>query len=356
MKQAFLVISEDERKVVNADKVDHSDFSQIFQCIRCNATVTLRSGHYRGGSWIAPSFVHPEGDLKECSLRVSIDLKSENKADAFAIIGRGQNNKKLEKAFIDFFKACIRCNPYLKPSFLPNYTFYPEDNGLYRGDALHLKRYINYNKAPGRSHDHPELLLDSCVVILKSLNSQKFFLDSVSELREKLLLEKSLSDQALRVAAAQGVSVEDFIKSHCSRLLGITKYLCKGSSDSLRKQFFEIVIWADRYNLPFPIDLILTQRDKAIGELMSQYPGFRKERSDEELLDSRQKFVQKIKSYDFQMLANIQSNPLYLRDSFSDFYEGVHSSRGEFVSFALQKTFQSIKMYNWLYLPNFYGS
>jgi hypothetical protein len=94
MEKAYLVISQTEIKLVNAYEVEHSDYSRIFQCCITSATLTLRQEYFRNGHLVRASFVHPEGDMSDCNLRVSFKISSSRKS-LFGLIGGGQSSKKL---------------------------------------------------------------------------------------------------------------------------------------------------------------------------------------------------------------------------------------------------------------------
>jgi hypothetical protein len=75
MKRAYLIIGKPE-KLVNADEVEYEDYSRGFKCYECNADLHLRKEHYINGHLVPATFVHPKGDISECSLRVCYDTSS----------------------------------------------------------------------------------------------------------------------------------------------------------------------------------------------------------------------------------------------------------------------------------------
>jgi len=352
MKQAYLIINQDEHKLVNADDVDHADYSRIFQCPQCRQTLTLRAGHYKGEVWISPTFVHPEGDPEDCKLRVSLSFQSRNYSDVFEILKRGQNSKKLEKAFINFLIACLEINR-MSPYPIDFYIVYAEHNGIYVGLKEELKRYIQYNKQPGRVHDYPEILLNACVALLSSPNNRKYFLNSVKTFQVQLLDEQeSQNSQTLFKKRSTGgsSSPEILIKQHCRLLNGILDFLCRGSSNTLREDFLDIAIFADYKNLFVNPNQISRQNS------LSLFSGVQISRKDErEFINIRENQITFLKRFNKQLLDRICSDPGFVREIFRDFYEGHHSLPVELIEFVLSKTVLSLRKYDWATLPHFYN-
>ncbi|MDX2254634.1 MAG: hypothetical protein NW214_03875 [Pseudanabaenaceae cyanobacterium bins.39] len=95
MQKAYLIISESQKRLVDADTVKHSDYGKIFQCPRCGGTLTLREGHYRSGNRIRATFVHSEGDHIDCDLRVNFETSSPSQP-VFDLIEKGQRALVIE--------------------------------------------------------------------------------------------------------------------------------------------------------------------------------------------------------------------------------------------------------------------
>jgi uncharacterized C2H2 Zn-finger protein len=256
MQKAYLVISKTEKKLVNACEVESSDYSRIFQCYQCNATLTLRQEYIRSGHLVRASFVHPEGDVSDCVLRVSFNITS-SKEFVFGLIGRGQSSKKLEGAFIECLKHFVL--GYRQSIILGVGECTPSHRlGILR--KLHLKRQIEYNEKPGKVHPDPDLLLKASSIILKSRQSQSYINQEINKLQLYLNSEQKAIEYFSKKQSA-GKPVETLIKNHSTELRLITNFIVRGTSDEFRKQFLRIILWGDS-DLPVYVQHLWTEEEK----------------------------------------------------------------------------------------------
>lgn len=352
MKQAYLIINQNENKLVNADDVDHADYSRIFQCPQCSETLTLRAGHYKGEVWISPTFVHPEGDPGDCKLRVTLSFQSRSYSDVLDILKKGQNRKSLEKAFMDFLRTSLEVNR-MSAHPIAFHIVYAEHNGLYVGTKDELKKYIQYNKQPGRVHGHPESFLNACVALLGSQYNQKYFLDAVSAFQVQLLDEQESQDDQNafeKRSSGRDSSTESQIKQHCRLLNGVLKFLCLGSSNDLRENFLDIAIFADYKDLFFDSQHIRKENKLGLFSGINLPQDVKRE-----FINRREERIVFMRRFDKQLLVEICSNSVFVRESFQDFYNGSYSLSTELIEFVLSKAFLSIRKYDWASLPHYYN-
>ncbi|MFB2880619.1 hypothetical protein [Floridanema aerugineum] len=346
MYEAYLVISETERKLVNADEVDYSNYRRIFQCPRCYANLTLRKGYSRNNRFVRATFVHPEGDLIDCELRVSFNIDSFSQ-NVFNILEKGQSNKKLEKAFINCYDSFrLKCNP----SILENYT--PGIPLLYNS-KLHLKRQIEYNEKPGEVYPNPKLFVDAASAILNSLQCQKYFEQKIQELENYLNLDVGILEYIQKVKKSS-IKTEIFIKYHCKYLKGISRFISRGVSDECRQEFLRRIIWGDK-KLPVSKKYLWTQQEKKIAT--ETFKIFTKNSKDEEIeiKQMREPQVKNIQAFDTLFVRKIsEKETQYLREAFLAFYQGGNTPQSEFIRFILSQTVESIQFYDWSILPDFY--
>lgn len=346
MYEAYLVISETKKKLVNADEVDYSDYGRIFQCPRCYANLTLRKGYSRNNRFVRATFVHPEGDLSDCELRVSFNLDSFSQ-NVFNILEKGQSNKKLEKAFISCYDSFrLKCNP----SILENYT--PGVSLLYNS-KLHLKRQIEYNEKPREVHPNPKLFVEAASVILNSFQCQKYFEQKIQELEKELKLDVRLLEYIQKVKKSN-IQTEAFIKNHCKYLKGISRFISRGVSDECRQEFLRRIIWGDT-KLPVSKKYLWTQQEKKIAT--ETFKLFTKNFKDEEveIKQRREPQVKNIQAFDTLLIKKIsEKESQYLREAFLAFYQGGNTPQSEFIQFILSQTVESIEFYDWSILPDFY--
>jgi uncharacterized C2H2 Zn-finger protein len=344
MQKAYLVINKSEKKLVDANDVEHSDYSKIFQCPRCNETLTLRKGYLRSGHWVNATFVHPEGDPRDCALRNSLDF-SVSKQPVFDLIERGQSSKKLERAFIDCFQYYIfgRMRPIIG-KYSPIWAGNQE---------LHLKRKIKYNSEPGRVHSDPALFVRALSSILKSNQSQKYIESELLILEDWLRTNQEAID-FFRGKDETTISVDTRIKQHCRQLVGIAKYIRQGASEAFRQDFISIVVWGGQ-DLPVPFKYIGTVKEQRDGDQILRLLGKDRVDNEMEIEQKRKPQIELIRSFSVQHLKQVCEDPEFLRDSFLEIYQADNLSDSNLIKFVLSKTLDSIKFYDWSALPSFYS-
>jgi len=350
MKEAYLVIDQKVEGLVSADDADYPDFRKIFQCPVCGETLSLA----KYGGYIGNLFRHPKGDVNDCERRSdwNIDSKASSELDW---IPRGQSRKKLEEAFLDFFKRCSRAN--IKPifpdkKFASEFIVVPEDIGVYRGQYDSLKRYIAYNKKM-QSHESPELLVKACARILADPRVDRFFLESIRVFQIKLINRQDSLEYFERHSQAEKNSIEELIRFHCKRVNGIARFLSKGSSEKLRTDFLDIIIWASS-TLPVPYESIIDKKGKeqndkiGIHDFIQSFTIDKKRLEDERIM--RLESIQEINQFSTEMLSQIHSDSDYIEKAFRRFYSDKNDDSCKLIAFCLNRVFNCLKNFNWLLL------
>lgn len=331
MEKAYLVIDERVEELVSAADVDYSDYRKIFQCPYCKETLYLVEGyHEKNGRYVGPLFRHPKGDPDDCEWRSDWDNKPK-KGSELDWIPRGQSRTKLERAFLDFFKRCARVNtkPIFPGSkFVSEFIIIPEGIDIYQGKEDYLKRYIAYNKE-AQIHESPELLIKACSRILDDSRVDKFFLESTRKFQDELIDKKDDLEYFKRHSEVECTSKEKLIKSHCRRLNRIAMFLCRGSSEKLRQDFLEIIVWANSNKLPLHYVSINTKEDRERDRIIEGSDFIQALSVDEECrkheIMLRQKGVQELRPFDSDMLSKICNDSTYMTEAFRKFYAGEGS-------------------------------
>ena len=344
MKQAYLILDKQPKSLVNAEDVNHSDYSKIFQCPECGATVTLRSGYYKGEVWISPAFVHPADSAPDCKLRIDFDIKPKSKNEIFEFLKQGQSSQKLEKAFMYFLTQCLSNNKL--GLTVPYFILHSESNSLHIGPEEELKRYIQYNKFTNPAHPKPDLFIGACVRLLGCKYNQKYFFDAIKGFQSKLLQDRQDLERYLRQTPKMQLTPEELAIGHCRRLEGIIRFLCVGSSDEFRRDFLELAIFADRINLFADPKFIYRNRKTSIfGEIPKH--------SNADSL--RRKRIAFIRSFDYRLLKQVQEDPVYVQQAFQSFYQDNQEPVTDLIEFVLSKTFLLIRNYDWQTLSYYYN-
>lgn len=254
MKEAIIVIEDTQEALISANQVKHSDYSRIFLCPLCNAVLHLRSGHNRNGSWVEPTFVHPEGDISDCEKRVSFSTSSLTRT-LDEIISKGQSSKKLEQAF-------LKCSMYFELKIIPKVidSYYSGIVFNYLQKDMHLEKRISFNREKGRVVLNPKLLIESCSRVIRSKQANKFFLNELKKLELELLSnEKSLQFFSVK-HQIKSADASSFIKIHCKQIEKIIKYLTQDSNGELVKSYLEMIIFGHP-DLFVPINNIWDSKD-----------------------------------------------------------------------------------------------
>lgn len=348
MRKAYLIISESEKKLVDAEEVEYSDYPKIFQCPTCNATLTLRGGHSRNGHRISSTFVHPEGDISDCKERVAFDFPSSSQpVPDFELIKKGQSNKKLEQAF-------LRCllhykSGQLSSTILGKYSpRIPMSISFLKKESL--ERKIKYNEKPTKVCSDPILLIRASSTILSSDQSQQYIEQEIGKFEEWLETSQQADNYfSEREQEGENQSVDISIKNHCRKLRGIIRYICRGTSKDFRQEFLKIIIWGDQ-KLPVPLKYLWSDQEM---RNLENWGGSWKDNT-REIEEKRKPQIELIKKFSTQDLQRICEDPHFLRDSFLAFYQNSSLPNSEFIEFVLSNTLESIKLYDWFVLPEFY--
>lgn len=346
MKQAYLVINESNKRLVNADTVNYTDYGKIFQCPNCGATLTLREGYYRKNNWISPTFVHPEGDVSDCASRVSFHFNTSS-TYIFDLIQKCQSSKKLERAFLKYFD-------YHKVRSIGSILGEYNDQlliPLFIDEAVrYLKRKMEYNEKAGQVYSKPNLLIDCSLSILKARQSQLYFKNKTREFEQFLINDKQAIDyfSQLKEKQRQSNSIEKIINNHCQQLYHITTYISQGTHDAFKKDFLRRIIWGSS-KLPVPFQNISTQKD------MYDLKGNRRENDTNKIEIKRKPQLKFLNQFNPETLNKLCKEPKFLSQTFRKLYQVGELPENEFIRFILSETFDSIKYCNWQFLPYFYN-
>ena len=371
MKQAHLVISDSERRLVCATEVEHADFSRIFLCQGCDKTVTLRAGfHKENGTWVDPTFVHEEGDPEECKNRAPKGFHLEGQEKLLTILKRGQNRKSLERAFNAFLEKALRDKQEFsffhfhssRYSLIIPYEMAPTENGIcvlengiFPGNRNDIKRYVNCNMGPTKIHPDSELLLNSFVSILGRPETQKYFLVSCKRYIEDLI--GKCKEQPDFLNSMRDTNLEEYFEHIQLDLEGILRYLSLGASDDLRRSILKLAIFANHEKFFVHHENVIAKSNtndyaKRLRGNWNLYIY----RTHDELQDSRKYWVEFISRFDFNLLMKVTQSQFFLKQAFSDFYQGKKSLECELIEFTLSAVFSSLRVYKWSYLPKYYSN
>jgi hypothetical protein len=343
MKQAYLILDKQPKSLVNAEDVNHSDYGKIFQCPECGATVTLRSGYYKGEVWISPAFVHPADSAPDCKLRIDFYIRPRSEDEIFKFLKQGQSSQKLEKAFMTFLKSCLDRQIGILVPYSILYSGYSE---FHIGPEEELKRYIQYNKFANPVHREPDLFISACVCLLRCKYNQKYFFDAIKGFQSKLLQDRQDLERYLRQTPKMQLTPEELAIGHCRRLEGIIRFLCVGSSDEFRRDFLELAIFADRINLfADPKFIYRNSKPSVFGQIPKH--------SNADSL--RRKRIAFVRSFDHRLLNQIQEDPVYVQKAFQNFYQDIKEPVTDLIEFVLNKTFLSIRKYDWQTISYYYN-
>jgi hypothetical protein len=239
-----------------------------------------------------------------------------------------------------FLKSCLR------RKLLPlSCIIYPEIIEFPMGSDKELERYIQYNKFTDPVHYNPDFLIASCTKLLKCQYNQRYFSDAIESFQCKLFQEKTHLENYLARNPTRELTPEKLAIEHCRRLEGILRFLCVGSSDNLRTSFLELVIFADRINL-FVDPGIYTDDDSSLLSFPPKHDNAHA---------LRRRRIEFIQGFSRSLLRRIQEDPEYVKEVFERFYQDTQEPATELIRFVLEKTFLSIRKYDWHALPHYYN-
>lgn len=349
MDRAYLVISETEKKLVNADEVEYSDYSRVFTCCQCNATLTLRKEYSRNGHLVPASFVHPEGDISDCSLRVSYNINSSSKPSLERFTS-GQSNKKLERAFI----KCLESFYFgYRPSILEEYIQFSRLFIYQKNDKIHLKRRIEYNEIQDKVHPDPDLFIAASCTVLRCSRSHNYIDQRIKKIQTKLNLEQKAQKYFSGKERVKGIQAETLIKYHFRDLNDIiTKFIGGGASDELRIKFFKIILWGNRISLPVHREDLWTKQELKKSKYESSISLLKRVEEYDERRNNQKKIIQ---TFESNKLKQMCENPQLLKKIFTDFYKDKELIESNFIQFVLSEVVKSIQFYDWSILPEFYS-
>ncbi|ELS31443.1 MULTISPECIES: hypothetical protein [Pseudanabaena] len=353
MKKAFLIIDNSHRVLIDAEDVKHSDFSKIFQCPECNATLHWRSGFTRNGSLVNPAFIHPNGNLDDCSLRVDFYINSKKELSILDNSSRGQKRKKLEASFLQ----CLHHYQSNNISEIYSFEHYLYSLNLKNNYNLlaaiiflneeSLHRQISVNSRINKVHPDPFLLIQAASKVIELSQSYRYIKSKIIDFEKQLLSQPCYMDYVIfkNEQTNKNISVQDLIKTHSQELEGIFKYI-QSSSYEMKRDFLAEIIWGD-LQLPLNIDSIWNPVEiSAIRECF----GLNILEDIQKIKLRRETGIRNISCFSVDMLKELCKDPLLSNKSFSD-----NSFFHSFIEFILLKIWDSIKFYDWSSLPEFYS-
>lgn len=372
MRDAELVIGQ-QRKLINADEADYSDFKRLFKCSECNEIVKLRTGYWRSSHqgnkpvWVRSTFVHDKRQLKDCSKRNSFGLPDEN--DAFDLIARGQSTPRLEKALLTCFDSSLKGDagsrvhsdqkqPYSHYGWLSHISL-----------NTYVKRYTDYNRIPGRVHEKPELLCEALSRIFSSPQADDLIDHYIKALPPKIIAAQS-EEYLIKKAIVTSTQITQLVNQHCLQLASLLDYLRSGAQERVKKKFLFSLLWVDAENLPILPHEIETIEARVFreGELtLSEYYFYRnksakakyleqeKKKQSIQIEEDRRSYIERIRQFSESFLLDIVYNRnSSVDEAFEDFRRDNLSRGYDIVKFLLDRLIFSTSRTNWEKLPIFY--
>lgn len=368
MKEANLVIGQ-AKTLVCANEVDYVDFKRIFQCPECRDIVKLRSGYWRSSdraiknTWVEPTFVHSKGNPDECGDRTSSSACFD---DVFTAIARGQNTKKLERAFLRCLNTSLKGEVGSR-MYGDRKLSQEEKEWLSTiSTSSYIKRYKDYNGAPGIVHETPELLIDTFATIL---STSKF----IHEVADRIQRWKprnasgSYPEYFIKKSIATNTTVSKLKDQNCIQLVGILDYICVSASEHLRREFSKSLIWVDYKNLPVPPHEVETTagwqyRKRWMIPLAprlsveeSYYANF-KHTQYQQTEQDRRAYVLRIEQFTPYILGVIKSRSLSHSGVFANSEKGQSFIENDMFELLIEKFIWAVKITNWEKLPELYDS
>ena len=353
MKKAFLIIDDSHRTLTDAEDVKHSDFSKIFQCPECNATLHWRSGFTRNGNLVSPAFIHPNGNLDDCSLRVDFYINSKKELSILDNSSKGQKRKKLEVSFIQ----CLHHYQSKNISEIYSFEYYLYTFNLKNKDNLlepimflneeSLHRHIGFNARMNEVHPDPFLLIQAASKVFELSQSYGYIKNKIIDFEKYLLSHPSYMDHVIfkNEEINNNISVQTLVESHCQELGGVFKYVQSGSYE-MKRDFLAEIIWGDS-QLPLNIDSIWNPVE--ISAIKESF-GLNILEDSQKIKLRRETGIKNISCFSIDMLKELCKDQLLFKKSFSE-----NSFFYLFIEFILLKILNSIKFYDWSSLPEFYS-
>jgi len=361
MQKAYLVIGNSGRQLIDAEEVNHSDFSKIFQCPECNATLHWRSSFVRDGYSVRPSFVHPKGNMDDCSLRVDFGINANADISSSGICQRGQARGKLEISF-------LKCLHYYQSKKIIDYEIVSTNSeSQNKVSAIQiflkeesLRKQIDINSKVKIVHSDPFLLIQSASKVLESSHSYVYLENKILRFEQWLsnnahsmsyvVLREQEHNKNLSVTdLIENTLVKYLIKRHCKQLIGIIRYI-QSSSDEMRRDFLAEVIWGDP-KLPIPMKNIWSNNE---AQFLEDWLGVKINDNSQEIKQQREPQVIKISRFSADTLRQLCEDPHFMDNSFLEMDTESKLSSVKFIKFVLSKTWQSVKFCDWSSLPEFY--
>jgi hypothetical protein len=292
MHEALMILSNNQSQKVTADRVQHQDFKRIFQCPECYATLTFRRSYTRNGHYVPAAFVHPR-DGKPCKERVEYNFSSTQQFSPFELIKRGQNTKKLEKAFLRCVKYFMIGTQYSNniPSRLninelhtllsKRYYFTIGDLLLFDAPSTeewiitdsNFRKKIEYNQVNENIHKNHQLLIEAATKTISSKKLDIYFIQEIDKMKQFILADPQKLDffankkkldwwkgfyEKVYNKNIDSLSVESLLDEHIFHVKGLIGYLRQGTSLDTKKKFFEMIIFGG-LDFPVPRDIVWTQ-------------------------------------------------------------------------------------------------
>ncbi|MCG9885894.1 MAG: hypothetical protein MH825_10040 [Cyanobacteria bacterium] len=404
MQIAYMIINDSHKDLVNADDVDYSDYSRIFQCPECKATLTLKGGFRRNGHWVRPSFVHPKGSPSKCSSRNTFPMFTDSSSHTVEdLIDRGQSNKRLEKAILRFLYSSFKASPRNRNNL--NYIYYlgwPE---------FYVKTYFMGEAKPIDSRAHKfhvdsldtRLAMDAAIKVVsyslasEYISNSRNRLISDTEIRSKILryflgkINYESDMQGFRIFARElkrehkkaskhsgksnreidydgealkylecryrdrvesGVHIGEISEKHGRQVRRVFQYIRKGCSDKFRRTIVALSLQEGEcyYVLSSPYRYVWTERGIKPLNTFSKSMGF-----------------EEISEIHCSVLERIIEDKHFLNRGYEDFYDSIQNNdrtrltrdmeRFEalaFIDLILSNVWRFLAMRDWAQMPDYY--
>lgn len=394
-----MIINESQKELVTADQVDHSSYSRIFQCPHCHSTLTWRAGYARKGIQLSPSFVHSQDAPNDCPLRVSFQTSVAlvPRQDFDDLIIKGQNSKRLEKAFISHFKWSFQNS--ISRGFLVrlNWSIGGGYRSTAKGRIIHdaiisswlrhyttgslsysqvsvenLKQTMAYNKEVLGLYFNPGLLVEAVDMIFKFIQIQQYINQGMDNFEKWLFSSQDLVKKFL-IDGVEECATVGSIEEYHSKFEGqeddaeFRRKCCENIEILTRLERYEIIKFQTQKEVDFlktyveqlPLeDLMKVHCKQARGIIRYLRKGcsdkLRKAFLEIAILGDERLPVDVIRQFQEEDLENMTRDFRFLRNSFEDFAEGKESVGSRLVKFSLSQSLEAIQNTDWSQLPNCY--
>ena len=286
---------------IKAYAADYHDYGGLFQCVECQTQLELVSGHFRGETWISAYFKHHSSSERECSLKAKPGVRVSS--DFFDIVTKGQSKAKLQNAFLKcfMFYMCGCCHHsswhgYKHTGLIPFWSWNP----CFSSPAKHLNQTIKRQSSPGRIHADPELLLDAFSRLFTSRHADNFIQQLLSKFKVRLLKDKDSLRYFCCKSEIKKRPKQELTEIHVRQVDTVLKFIRGTCNENTRKEFVRGAICALNVDCGFSY-----HQDISV-------------------------FTEKASALSLDVLNEILSSPLYIKELFTNFYYRYRTVREQY--------------------------